>query len=69
MLVRVIAYAAAQITPVGPALAVGFGFVLATFGHIIRSRLLILLGLLIIGGVSAYITFVWGGLSAAVTVP
>jgi hypothetical protein len=50
---------AAQVSsPLGPALAVGFGFVLASFGHIIKSRLLILTGLVIIGGVSAYVAFV-----------
>ena len=66
MLVRVLTYLAAQIaSPVGPAIAVGFGFVLATFGHIIKSRLLILLGLAIIAGVSGYVAFVWGGLRAS----
>jgi hypothetical protein len=49
---------AAVVSPLGPFLAVAFGFVLATFGHIIKSRLVILLGLLIIGGVSAYVSFV-----------
>jgi hypothetical protein len=48
----------AVVSPLGPFLAVAFGFVVATFGHIIKSRLVILLGLLIIGGVSAYVSFV-----------
>lgn len=33
------------------------GLVIAVFGHIIRSRTLILTGLIVIGGVSAY--FAW----------
>ena len=49
---------AAVTSPLGPFLAVAFGFVLAAFGHIIKSRLLILLGLAIIAGVSAYVSFV-----------
>jgi hypothetical protein len=35
-----------------------FGLALGVFGHIIRSRTLILTGILIIGGVSAYFSFV-----------
>ena len=59
MLVRVLTcLAAAAGSPLGPFLAVAFGFVLATFGHIIKSRLLILLGLVIIAGMSAYVSFV-----------
>ena len=50
--------AAAVMSPLGPFLAVAFGFVVATFGHIVKSRLLILLGLVIIAGVSAYVAFV-----------
>jgi len=45
-------------SPIGPAFAVAFGFVLAVFGHIIKSKPLILLGLAIIAGVSAYVSFV-----------
>lgn len=59
MLVRVFAWLPAAVSsPLGPALAVGGGFVLAAFGHIIKSRFLILLGLVIIAGVSAYVSFV-----------
>lgn len=53
-----ISLATAVTSPLGPFLAVGFGFVLAAFGHIIKSRLLILLGLIIIAGVSIYVSFV-----------
>jgi hypothetical protein len=53
-----ISLAAAVSSPLGPFLAVAFGFVLAAFGHIIKSRVLILLGLVIIAGVSAYVSFV-----------
>ncbi len=35
-----------------------FGLVVGVFGHITRSRTLILTGILIIGGVSAYFSFV-----------
>ena len=35
-----------------------FGLVVGIFGHIISSRTLILTGILIIGGVSAYFGFV-----------
>jgi hypothetical protein len=49
---------AAAESPLGPFLAVAFGFVVAVFGHIVKSRLLILLGLVIIAGVSAYVSFV-----------
>jgi hypothetical protein len=34
------------------------GLVIGVFGHIIRSRALILTGIVIIGGVSAYFSFV-----------
>lgn len=64
MLVPVLTPLAAQLSsPLGPALAVGFGFLVATFGHLIKSRPVILLGLLMIAGVSAYVAFVWGGLT------
>jgi hypothetical protein len=59
MLVPVLVCLATAVTsPLGPFLAVGLGFLVATFGHIIKSRLLILLGLIVIAGVSAYISFV-----------
>lgn len=38
-------------------IALVFGLVIGTFGHIIRSRTLILTGITIIGGVSAYFLF------------
>jgi hypothetical protein len=34
------------------------GLAIGVFGHIVRSRLLILVGILIIGAVSAYFSFV-----------
>ena len=37
---------------------VAFGFVLGIFGHVIRSRTLILTGILVIGLVSGYYVFV-----------
>ena len=38
--------------------ALSFGLAVGVFGHIIRSRLLILTGILLIGLVSAYFSFV-----------
>lgn len=38
--------------------AIAFGLVVAVLGHIIRSRTMILTGILIIGLVSAYFSFV-----------
>jgi hypothetical protein len=38
--------------------ALGFGVVVALVGHIIRSRTLIITGLLVIGLVSAYFSFI-----------
>jgi hypothetical protein len=35
-----------------------FGLVIGVFGHIIKSRTLIITGILIVGGVSAYFSFV-----------
>jgi hypothetical protein len=59
MLVPVLGTLATAVTsPLGPFLAVAFGFVVAAFGHIIKSRLLILLGLIVIAGVSIYVSFV-----------
>jgi hypothetical protein len=50
---------AAQSSPVAPLVAaLGFGLVVGVFGHLIQSRVLIVTGILIIGGVSAYFTFV-----------
>jgi hypothetical protein len=46
-------------SPVAPLVAaLGFGLVVGVFGHLIQSRVLIVTGILIIGGVSAYFTFV-----------
>jgi len=54
---------AAVSTSVGPYAAVmGFGFLIGVAGHVIRSRLLILTGILIVGVVSAYFAFVVGRL-------
>ena len=36
----------------------GFGLLVGVFGHIIRSRALIITGILVIGLVSAYFSFV-----------
>jgi hypothetical protein len=38
--------------------ALAVGLVIGVFGHIIRSRAMILTGIVIIGGVSAYFSFV-----------
>ncbi len=38
--------------------ALGFGLAVGVFGHIIRSRTLILTGILVIGVTSAYFSFV-----------
>jgi hypothetical protein len=43
----------------GPyAAAMGFGFLIGVFGHVIKSRPLILTGILIVGVISAYFAFV-----------
>lgn len=45
-------------TSIGPyAVVMGAGFVIGIFGHIIRSALLIVTGILIVGGVSIYFAF------------
>ena len=50
-------------TSVGPWAAVmGAGFLIGVFGHINRSKLLIITGILIVGAVSAYFAFVVGKL-------
>ena len=49
----------AAATSIGPYAAVmGFGFLIGVFGHVIKSRALILTGILIVGLVSAYFAFV-----------
>ena len=48
-------------TGVGPYAAVmAVGFLVGVAGHIIRSRLLIVTGILIVGAVSGYFAFVVG---------
>ena len=50
---------AAAPTSVAPyAIAMAVGFLIGVFGHINKSRLLIVTGILIVGAVSAYIAFV-----------
>ena len=59
MLVSVLTcLAAAGKVAAGPFLAMAGGFVVATFGHIIKSRILIVLGLVLIAGVSLYALYV-----------
>jgi len=48
----------AVVTSVGPYAAVmGFGFLIGVFGHVIRSRPLIITGIVMVGAVSAYFVF------------
>jgi hypothetical protein len=48
----------AAVSSVGPFAAVmGFGFLVGVYGHVIKSRTLILTGILIVGLVSAYFLF------------
>ena len=48
---------------VGPYAAVmAFGFLVGVYGHIIRSRTMIITGIVIVGGLSAYFAFVVGRL-------
>jgi hypothetical protein len=48
----------AAVSSVGPYAAVmGFGFLVGVYGHVIKSRLLILTGILMVGGISAYFVF------------
>jgi hypothetical protein len=48
----------AAATSVGPyAVLMAIGFVVGVYGHVIKSRLLILIGILIVGAVSAYFAF------------
>jgi hypothetical protein len=49
---------AAVTSSVGPyAAAMGGGFLIGVFGHVIKSRPLILIGIAIVGAVSAYFAF------------
>jgi hypothetical protein len=51
----------AATTNLGPyAVAMGAGFLIGIYGHLSRSRTLILVGILIVGLVSAYFAFVVG---------
>jgi hypothetical protein len=48
----------AAVSSVGPFAAVmGFGFLIGVYGHVIKSRMVILTGILIVGLVSAYFLF------------
>lgn len=48
----------AATTSIGPyAAAMAFGFAIGIAGHVIRSVLLILTGILIVGGISIYFAF------------
>ena len=54
----------AAATSPGPyAVAIGVGFVIGIYGHLIHSRTLIVAGILIVGGVSAYFAFGVGKLT------
>jgi len=49
---------AAVTNQLGPYAAVmGAGFLVGVFGHVIKSRALILTGIALVGGVSAYFAF------------
>ncbi len=49
---------------IGPyAAVIGFGFLIGAYGHVIHSRTLILTGILLVGGVSAYFAFGVGRLA------
>ncbi|HZU61898.1 MAG TPA: hypothetical protein VE983_13095 [Solirubrobacteraceae bacterium] len=55
----------AAATTVGPYAAVmAGGFLIGVFGHVIKSRLLILIGIIIVGAVSAYFAFGVGKLGS-----
>ncbi len=48
----------AAATTVGPyAVVMAVGFLIGVYGHVIKSRLLILVGIVMVGGVSAYFAF------------
>jgi hypothetical protein len=48
----------AAATTVGPyAVVMAVGFLVGVYGHVIKSRLLILIGIVIVGAVSAYFAF------------
>ena len=52
-----IAVATLQSDTHATALAIGLGFLIGVLGHLIRSRALVLIGILIIAIVSAYFAF------------
>jgi hypothetical protein len=39
------------------AIVMGVGFLVGVYGHVIKSRTLILIGIALVGGVSAYFVF------------
>ena len=56
-------FASTLSTGIGPFAAVmGFGVLIGVYGHIIRSRTLIVTGIVIVGAVSGYFAFVVGKL-------
>jgi hypothetical protein len=49
---------AAVTDKVGPyAIVMGVGFLVGVYGHVIKSKTLILIGIALVGGVSAYFVF------------
>jgi hypothetical protein len=49
---------AALTDKLGPyAVVMGVGFLIGVYGHVIKSRTLILIGIALVGGVSAYFAF------------
>ena len=54
---------AASTSPGPYAVAIGLGFGVGVYGHVIHSRTLILIGILVVGLVSAYFAFGVGKLS------
>jgi hypothetical protein len=49
---------AAVTDKLGPyAIVMGVGFLVGVYGHVIKSRTLILIGIALVGGVSAYFAF------------
>jgi hypothetical protein len=49
---------AAVTDKLGPyAVVMGVGFLIGVYGHVIKSRTLILIGIALVGGVSAYFVF------------
>jgi hypothetical protein len=61
--VAVLLSLAASTSPGPYAVAIGLGFAVGVYGHVIHSRTLILIGILVVGLVSAYFAFGVGKLS------